>query len=403
MRLWRKGRKTLAYRQHWSERLGRPTIPPEGCGIWLHAVSVGEFQAAKPLLAALRKRYPHETILVTAMTATGRELIAQSRLEGIYHSYVPYDFPHVIRRFLRRVRPKAIIIMETELWPNIFHQAQQHRIPLLLANACLSAKSFRGYQRIPALVKPMLSACTVIGAQTTEDQARFIQLGAARERVPVLGSLKFDVEIPEAQVAQGKMDYHRWGLQRPAVLAASTHPGEERLVLQAFERLRQTHPRALLILVPRHAHRFDEVAALCRTQGYETVRRSAGKDCQATTQIFLGDTLGELFFYYAMADCVFLGGSLVPEIGGHNLLEPAVLGMPLITGQFIQNIQVVVDALLAAHALELVADASELAAVWALLLENPKRRFEMGESARAVVVSHRGSLQRHLGCMEDWL
>ncbi|MFT3741869.1 MAG: lipid IV(A) 3-deoxy-D-manno-octulosonic acid transferase [Gammaproteobacteria bacterium] len=393
LRLWWKGRKTPGYRQNWAERLGyAPELP--SC-IWLHAVSVGELLAAKPIVMALQKHYPQTPIVLTGMTATGRALAQPLCNQMVHYTYVPYDFPSAVRRFLQRSKPHLAIIMETELWPNLIYETAAQRIPIVIANACLSEKSFRGYQKIPAIVKPMMDAISLIGAQTAIDRERFIQIGANPDKTLVWGSIKFEVIVPQALVTAGREARQAWSQPRPVVIAASTHAPEEKIALQAFQILRKNFPDALLIVVPRHPQRFDEVAELCRKQGFKTLRRSEQKTCTPDVDIFLGDSLGEMFFFYAMADVVFLGGSLLP-LGGHNLLEPAALGLALTTGNQIFNIEEVVDLLKAQQALRVVANETELAQAWNELLTNPDLREAMGRGASAVVEKNRGALEKHM-------
>ncbi len=403
IRLWWKGRKIPAYRHRWAQRLGFihafPVLPSS---IWLHAVSVGELIAARPLILALHQRYPLQHIVITCMTATGSEIAKQYQNEKIHHVYVPYDVPFAIQQFLKRSNPVIAIVMETELWPNLHHYTAKRGAAILLANARLSHKSMQGYKRIGFLVHPMLQHISRIAAQSAEDAARFISLGADPERTVVYGNIKFDIPVPTALIEKGRSLRASWQGKRPVVIAASTHAGEEEQVLHAFAELRKTLPEALLILVPRHPNRFDDVAVLCQKQGFTFVRRSEQKECQLEDQIFLGDSLGELFLYYAAADVAFVGGSLVP-VGGHNLLEPAAIGLPIVTGPQLFNFTEISQLLRQADALVGVEDEATLAKAWLQLLTDSTRSQEMGKRAMAVVEKNRGALEKHLAYITDVL
>ena len=402
LRLWWKGLKVPAYRQRLKERLGFfPTLPEPGC-IWIHAVSLGEMIIAIPIINALKKRYPHLKFLITTMTVTGSGLASKQVNDELSHVYVPYDLPGVVQRFLNRVQPRMLIIMETELWPNLLHYTASRKIPILLANARLSERSARGYRFIPALTRQMLLNINLIAAQTKEDAERFNRLGADSKRVAVVGNVKFDTPVPMELVEQGYALRRSWMGSRPTVIAASTHAGEEEKILKAFSELIKTFPEALLILVPRHPERFEEVALLCKKCGYSVVRRSENQPCNMETQVFLGDSLGELFLYYAASDVAFVGGSLVP-IGGHNLLEPAALGLPIISGPHIFNFARISKLLQEADALVWVDDEKSLAKIWSELLSDEFRRTEMGKRGMGVLEGNRGALQRHLDSIAELL
>lgn len=394
LRLRWKGRKIPGYRERWQERLG--FIKPQTQGtLWLHAVSLGELIAARPLINSLRKNFPEHKILITNMTASGSGLAAQLANDHIQYAYLPYDLPKAVNRFLDRAQPQLAIIMETELWPNLIHYTAKREIPILLANARLSARSCQGYQKIKFLMQPLLQKITVVAAQTRADADRFINLGADTQQTKVWGNVKFDVPYPEDLVTKGRVLRESWGAPRPIVIAASTHSGEEDKALTAFTELRKTWPNALLILVPRHPERFDEVANLIQKRGFSIVRRSQNLPCTAETDVFLGDSLGELFLYYAASDVAFVGGSLAP-IGGHNLLEPAALELPIITGPNMMNFTEVTQLLSSAQALIIIKDEQELAQAWQQLLTDKPRCQQMGARARQVVEANKGALQRHL-------
>jgi len=402
LRLWWKGRKNPAYRLRQKERLGFINPLKGKHIIWVHAVSLGEMIAARPLIQGLQKFYPEKEIIITNMTPTGSALASQIFGKTAHYAYVPYDTPDAVQRFLSRANPELAIIIETELWPNLLHYTAKRGIPILLANARLSEKSARGYARISGLIRPMLQAIRLIAVQTSVEAQRFISLGANPDRVVVTGSIKFDVPTPQNLVAAGHELRSSWGEKRPIVIAASTHAGEEEKVLRAFAEIRKNWPNALLVLVPRHADRFDEVALLCQKQGLSVIRRTEQLPCVAETQVFLGDTLGELFLFYAVADVAFVGGSFA-TVGGHNLLEPAALALPILTGPNLFNFTEIFALLNKAEAAICVVDEIELAKVCTELLGDEVRRKIMGERAQRVVEENRGALQKHLDCIEQLL
>src|SRR5471032_445681 len=382
IRLWLRSRKAPAYAERIGERfsLGLPTMQPGG--IWVHAVSVGESIAAAPMIRALLERYPQLPITVTCMTPTGSERIQAlfANEPRIQHCYLPYDLPCASKRFLDRVQPKLAVIMETELWPNHIHQCAKRGIPVALANARLSARSAKGYGRFARLTRPMLEEMSLIAVQTEAEAERFRQLGARPECVEVTGSIKFDLSIdPQLLVRAAELRGQWQAQERPVWIAASTHEGEDAVVLAAHRQLLGNYPNALLILVPRHPERFDSVFALCQEQGFSTVRRSSGEPVSAQTSVLLGDTMGELLFLYALADSAFVGGSLVPNGGQHlfNFLEIAAL-------------------MREAGALQEVEDAEGLAVAVQRLFELPRDAQKMGEAGLKVMRANQGALQRLL-------
>jgi 3-deoxy-D-manno-octulosonic-acid transferase len=397
LRLYWRGRHDPGHRQRWRERLGWvPPLPPGS--LWIHAVSVGEVRAALPLIRALLDRYPEQPLLVTTTTLTGSRQVRETLGERVRHVYAPYDLPGVVQRFLRRTQPQIAIIMETELWPNLLRQCATAGIPVLIANARLSERSARGYARIPRLTAAMLQDITLIAAQGESDARRFRALGAPR--VEVTGNLKYDLKLPDNLWEQGRQWRRKWlGENRPVWIAASTHGGEDEQILQAFARIRSSWPNLLLTLTPRHPERFDRVAELCREQGFNLVRRSEQHLCTPDTAVFLGDSMGELLLFYAAADLAFVGGSLVPT-GGHNVLEPALLGLPVLFGPHMFNFTEASQRLLEAKAAWQVTDASELAVTLDWLLADPEQGRDAGQRGRAVVERHRGSLAALLAHIE---
>ena len=398
IRLWLRARKAPAYAKRIGERftLGMPTLQPGG--IWVHAVSVGESIAAAPMIRALLERYPALPITVTCMTPTGSERIQAlfSNEPRIQHCYLPYDLPCAAARFLDRVQPKLAVIMETELWPNHIHQCAKRGIPVALANGRLSQRSAKGYGRFSKLTAPMLAEMSLLAVQTEAEAQRFRDLGARPEPVEVTGSITFDLTIDPQLLQRATELRSQWQAQdRPVWIAASTHEGEDEVVLDAHRRLLANHPDALLILVPRHPERFNSVFDLCQREDFATVRRSTGANVDAQTRVLLGDTMGELLFLYALADSAFVGGSLVPN-GGHNLLEPAALAKPVLSGPHLFNFLDIAAQLREAGALAEVDDAEGLAVEVQRLFELPRDAQRMAEAGLAVMRRNQGALQRLL-------
>lgn len=392
---WRAWRAP-AYARRVKERFAFGLPPLQPGGIWVHAVSVGESIAAAPMIRALQARHPELPITVTCMTPTGSERIRALFGNSVQHCYLPYDLPWAAARFLDRLQPKLAVIMETELWPNHIHQCVRRGIPTVLANARLSERSARGYGRFAGLTRPMLAEMSWIAVQTEAEAERFRQLGARPECVSVTGSIKFDLSIDPALPAKAVALRESWGtLTRPVWIAASTHAGEDEIVLAAHRQLLRQHPDSLLILVPRHPERFDAVHVLCQREGFSTVRRSSGQPVGKEHQVLLGDTMGELLFLYALADVAFVGGSLVPS-GGHNLLEPAALGKPVLSGPYLFNFLEIAAQLRAAKALAEVTDGDALAEQVRQLLGSDARRQLMGEAGYGVLKANRGALEQLL-------
>ncbi len=398
LRLWLRARKAPAYRQRIGERFAFGLPPMQPGGIWVHAVSVGESIAAAPMIRQLLARYPQLPITVTCMTPTGSERIKAlfASEPRIQHCYLPYDLPWAASRFLEHVRPCLGVIMETELWPNHIHQCARRGIPVALANARLSERSARGYAKFARLTRPMLGELSLLAVQTETEAQRFRDLGARAECVTVTGSIKFDLSIDPQLLAAAAQLRETWqASRRPVWIAASTHAGEDEIVLAAHRQLLRQHPDALLILVPRHPERFNAVHELCVQQSFTTVRRSATSPVQADTSVLLGDTMGELLFLYALADSAFVGGSLVPN-GGHNLLEPAALAKPVLSGPHLFNFLEIAAMLRSTGALCEVSDATNLAASVQRLFEQPQQAREMADAGLAVMKANQGALQRLL-------
>lgn len=393
--LWLKSRRDAAYRRQRGERFGHVPKAPGGVAVWVHAISVGEVLAALPLIRALLATHGEGRVWVSCGTPTGRERIRAALGERVHHSYAPFDLPHAVARFLDRVRPTRVVIMETELWPNLYATLARRGIPLLIANARLSPRSLRGYGRVGGFARSVLGCVSLVAAQSEADAERFRALGAPH--VAVLGNLKFDAEPDAAQLADGRRWREAWG-EGPVWVAASTHEGEEAAALGVHAALRARWPSARLVLVPRHPQRFEAVARAIEAAGLPYRRRSHAEAPTGDFAVLLGDTLGEMWRYLATADLAFVGGSLVP-IGGHNVLEPAALGLPVLFGPHMHNFEPSRAALLEADGAIEVADASALAAAVTRLLEDPAERHRRGAAAAAALAAHRGALARHLAAI----
>ncbi len=367
--------------------------------LWLHAVSLGEMSAAAPLVRALRSRYPQSPLVLTTATPTGRARARSLFGEGVDVRFLPYDTPGAVARFLDRIRPRLAVIMETELWPNLFKECERRGVPLVLASARLSAQSVSRYRRLGSLFRGIFSASSLIAAQTPKDAERFIAIGAQSARTRVIGNIKFDMELNEGAADQGRALRASFGSARPTWIAGSTHAGEEEQVLAAHAELPGD---VLLLLVPRHPDRFRAVAELLGSRGLGFATRSSGIPPDAATRVLLVDSVGELAALYASADVAFVGGSLVP-IGGHNLLEPAALGLPVLTGPHHSNSQDIARLLLRQGAALQVNDARELAAALARLMADPAERRRIGAIGRQIVESNRGSVARLLELIEPLL
>ncbi len=399
--IWR-GWRNREYWRRWGERFGRFPSPEMNSPIWIHAVSVGEVRAAQPLVREIKQRWPAIPLLVTTTTPTGSEQVKALFGESVLHTYLPYDLPGPVKRFLDGAQPRLALIMETELWPNLFHGCASRKIPIIIANARLSARSLRGYRRVSSLIRETLRSIYLVAAQGEQDAERFRQLGMEADRIRVTGSMKFDQPLPEGLQKHAGELRRRLGEKRMLWIAASTHQGEEEQILDALRQVRREHPDCLLMLVPRHPERFGRVAELCSRAGFRVVRRSSGRPCDQDVDIFLGDTMGELMLFYAASDVAFVGGSLVPT-GGHNMLEPAALGKPVIAGPHLFNFTEIAAAMERAGALCRVADGAELAEVTSRLLSSPEERAGMGEAGRRLVQQNRGALQRVLDLVRPCL
>lgn len=392
LHLWLRSRRQPAYRDHLAERFGRYEGAAPDRLIWIHAVSVGETRAAEPLVKALLQRLPDHRILLTHTTPTGRQTGIELFGETVLRAYLPYDWPFAVRRFLDHFRPVKGIIMETEIWPNLIDAAHRRGVPLYLVNARMSERSARGYARIGSLTQTALRQLAAISAQTERDAGRLEQLGA--KAVTVTGNVKFDRSAPPEMLDRGAQLRLRFGPGRPVFLAASTRDGEEALILDALAAARLPAD-VLTVIVPRHPQRFDTVADLLRRRGISFRRRSEDLPCEPTTAVVLGDTMGEMFAYYAACDVAFVGGSLLP-LGGQNLLEACAVGRPVIVGPHTFNFEEATEGAIAAGAALRVADAKALGNALATLLADPERLARMGMAGRTFTERHRGATERTL-------
>lgn len=391
LRLWWRSGRVPGNPVGWRQRLG--FVPRLSRSVvWVHAVSVGETMAAGPLVKALLRRSPELCILVTAMTATGAERARALFGDQVLYAFCPYDTPGSVRRFVERVNPRALIIMETEIWPNLIAENRLLQVPVFLVNARLSKRSARGYQRVGKLIRPVVNDISWIAAQAEEDARRFVHIGARSSAVSVTGNIKFGVEIADEMILEARRTRSQFGGDRPIWIAASTHSGEEQDVLDAHRCLLAAHPDALLIIVPRHPERFSAVASLIVENEFHLARRSRG-DSVNEAQVYLGDTMGELLMLYGVSDMGFVGGSLI-ERGGHNPLEPAAWGIPVITGPHVFNFEMVYRRLDDGQALSVVTSADELASCIQGLMADPGRAKLAGENALSVVGANRGALER---------
>jgi 3-deoxy-D-manno-octulosonic-acid transferase len=400
VQLWR-GLRDPSYRDGLRERFGLgPAI--EGSTIWIHAVSVGEVQAAQPLIAQLRERHPRHQVLLTTVTPTGA---ARARLlfgDRVHLRYVPLDLPGSVRRFFDRARPKLAMILETELWPNLYRECGRRGVPLVLASARISPRSVGKYRRLVPLFRRTLSHGIVIAAQSELDAERFRSIGATPERTSVTGNIKFDFQPPAGieELGRGWRERHAPG--RPIWVAGSTHEGEESIVLDAHRRVLEAFPDALLVLVPRHPQRFEGVRDLLAKRHERAALRSSRSPIAPATSVLLGDTMGELMMFYSAADLALVAGSLLP-IGGHNLLEPASLSRPVLTGPHNFNGEEIAQLLMDAGAAIVVSDAEQLAHSVKGLLGDANLRAIMGAAGRSVIDANRGAIARLLTMVEPLL
>jgi 3-deoxy-D-manno-octulosonic-acid transferase len=402
LRLLARGLRSQPYRGRWPERFGFFDAPGLAGSLWVHAVSVGEVNAAEPLIKALQRSYPDAPLVITTVTPTGAARVQQLFGDSALQLYLPYDLPFAVRRFMNRIRPRLALIVETEIWPNLYFACHRRGIPLMIVNARLSARSMRGYKPLRALASSALHCVDLIAAQSRTDAARYRLLGADPQKVLVSGNMKFDMPIPNGAVAAGAAMRAHWGSRRPVWMAASTHEGEELPVLEAHLKVLQRLPDALLLLAPRHPERFRLVEHTVRSLGFKVATRSVEGVPSAMHQVCVIDAMGQLMPFFAASDVAFVGGSLVP-IGGHNLLEPAALSVPVLVGPHTFNFEEITRSLIEQGGAERVPDVARLGPDVLRLLLDDARRERMGKAAQQVFERERGAVQRVMQLVDGLL
>lgn len=398
-----RGFRDRRYWQRWPERLALGNSVPGTQGpVWIHAASLGEVNAASPLIDALMLRFPEQALIVTTFTPTGSERVKELFGERLAHQYIPLDFPGAVKRFLNRVQPQLGIIMETELWPNLFCLAHAQKRPMIISNARLSDSSMRGYRIASSLIKETLLAVNRLLAQSDKDADRYSALGMPPDRVRVVGNLKFDVSIQASVSETGELLRSGWGVQRTVLVAGSTHAEDEIELFAAFSQALKHHPLALLVLAPRHPERFATVAEEARDFGFTVRSRSQSTVPDQKTQVFVLDSMGELLDFYAAADVTFIGGTMA-NVGGHNLLEPAALGKALLMGPHTENVQEIAKQLVDQGAARQVHDRHDLAEAVNVLFGQAITRDQMGMAGKRLVSSGRGALEQTLEELRPYL
>ena len=402
IRMWLRGGANPGYRQRWAERFAFFKFTGKAHGLLIHSVSVGETLAAEPLVRSLQAANPDLTLTITTTTPTGsdqvKRLYADDIAAGrIFHVYLPYDLPWLMARFISKIQPQICIIMETELWPNIIRSCNKRQVPVILANARLSEKSAKGYAKFPKLTQPMLQGLDLIAAQHRNDAQRFISLGLAENRVDVTGSIKFDIRVPGQVVQQGQELKQHWGKDRPVLILASSHEGEDDLILSSYQQLLANFSDLLLVIVPRHPERFDEVAALVLDRELHLIRRSEAAQkgslqANPMTQVYLADTMGEMLLLLASADIAVIGGSFI-EHGGHNPLEACALSKAVVMGPSDYNFAAISQQLISQGAMQQTS-GEQLTVCLRQLLERPEMCAEMGANGQRVVADNQGAVGR---------
>ncbi len=396
-----RGLANRAYFNRLGQRFGFGYPKIDRC-IWIHAVSVGEVQASVPLIRSLQERFSQRKLLVTTVTPTGAAHVRTVFGDSVEHCYIPFEFPLAVNSFFDSVNPDAALIMETEIWPNLYRACGVRKVALILVSARISPRSIAGYRRLLPLIRETLSHGIIIAAQSKADADRFLSLGASAVRTWVTGNIKFDVELPPIVKEQGDAFRQQILGDRPVWVAASTHDGEEDKVLAAHRKLLKRFPDLLLVLVPRHPERFAEVRERIKRKKFVVVSRTEGRACPPEATVFLGDTMGEVPLFYAASDIAFVGGSLVP-VGGHNLLEPAAQALPVVTGPHLYNAQDIADMFVEMQACQIVKNADELATAVADLLEKPEDAAAMGRNALTLLKQNKGALDRLMVLLEPLL
>lgn len=402
LRLLARGVRSRPYHQRWPERFGFFRTPGFNGSLWVHAVSVGEVNAAEPLIKALQRDYPRAQLVVTTVTPTGTARVQQLFGDSVFHVYLPYDLPYAVSRFLKKIRPRLALIVETEIWPNLYFACRRRGIPLMIVNARLSERSLRGYRPLRGLLRSALRCVTLIAAQSRTDAARYRLLGADPQQVLVTGNMKFDMPIPDGAVELAAGMREQWGPRRPVWMAASTHEGEEQAVLEAHLQVLKRLPDALLLLAPRHPERFRLVEHSVRSLGFTVATRGLEGVPSSSHQVFVIDAMGQLMPFFAGSDVAFVGGSLVP-IGGHNVLEPAALSVPVLVGPHTFNFDEITRSLIEQGGAMRVTGAAQLGPDVLRLLLDAASRERMGRDAQGVFERERGAVQRVMQLIDGML
>lgn len=379
----------------WKEHFGfTPALDSRSQPIWIHAVSVGEVIAAVPLIKKIKEQHPEQVLLITTTTSTGAEQVAKLG-ELVEHRYMPLDFSFAVKRFIRIINPQQLLIMETELWPNTLHAVSKANIPITIVNARLSERSFGRYQKVQRVFDLLAKNITRILCQSNSDAQRFIKLGIKEQSIKVTGSIKFDIAISKGDIEKGNKLRQKLNNERPVWIAASTHQGEDEQILAAHKTLLKTVPKALLILVPRHPERFSSVFQLCQSSGFNTQLRSENKGIDVPLQVYLADTMGEMLTLIQAADICFMGGSLIGDkVGGHNVLEPAALGKPMLNGNSYYNFTDITKQLIANNACTICQDSAEICEQLQRLFNDNKLRQQQGKAALEIVENNRGAIAK---------
>lgn len=390
--IWRSN-KAPAYRYRWSERFALYNKKFAQNVIWFHAVSVGEAEALFPLVRQIRQHYPSAAILITTTTPTGSARVKAVMQESVEHVYLPYDMPGAVNRFMRCFKPRLAVIMETEIWPNLFAYCGKNNLPLYIINARLSEKSASGYQKIPALIAPALAHVKLIAAQTQDDAERFAAIGANTDNVRTLGNIKFDVEVSSETIGRGiQLKADLFG-DRFVWLIASTHKDEESVFIEIYKKIKQAIPELLLVVVPRHPERFGEVKKLCEQHQLAVVMRTSNEVCNQRTDVYLADTMGELKMLYAASDVAFVGGSMVP-VGGHNILEAAAVGTPVLFGPYMANFKEIAEGVLRQDAAIQCQNEGAITHAIVALHADFAYRQSLAEKGKAFVRQNQGAINR---------
>jgi len=390
-----RGLRDRGYLQRWPERFGFFDPPSTTGAIVVHAASMGEVNAVTALVGDLRRQYPEIPLCLTSVTPTGSGRVRALFSDGVHHVYAPLDLPGAVRRFFDRVQPRLLVVTETEIWPNLYHEAHRRGIPIVIVNARISVHSLGAYLRVKRLIADALGKASVIAAQSEADASRLIELGGASDRVTVTGNLKFDLQLPSGLAESGESLRQGWGRERPVLTAGSTHEGDEGPLFRAFKGVLEQFPTALLVLVPRHPERFSRAAQYARSSGLRVSLRSEHAGCPTDTQCLVIDSMGVLLSYYAACDVAFVGGSIA-NLGGQNMLEHAALGKPVLMGLHTFNFRDISNRLMEAGGALQVVDARELEQAICLLLLEPERRKRMGQTGQLLVKSGQGAVQRTL-------